>query len=238
MATQNKSRKILPLRGVRVTRSYLTHELSFGPGKGTDPNRSITVRLSEDQAKQAQMVALDILKANGITYAKGMHIFSLKPAMTYPEGAERVKDNLVPYVGPDGKRAYDLTIKIKPYNGPNGTVSAAQRVDQIQVYNSDNTPAKISEEPGGELTGYTVDLNLMASLYYAPGTNQPGVTAYLNQIRITNRPVRGFQEFAGVDEPHGFDEGYDDIPVAPAEEEAVEVNPELELPFPIDEDLA
>lgn len=226
------------IRGVKVTRSYLSHELTYSNGS-KEQARILTVRMNQDQAMRLRKECVELMKANKLPTPEGTHLLSFKNAKTY---LDRDAKTLTNVIGPDGKPMYDLTIKIKHYTNKFGQeVSAAERVGQIQIYNTDNTPVRLEDEAGQELSGYTIDLNVTLAIYSSPkkdgsGGTENGVTCYLNQIRIDSRPVRGFMEFDGLDDmSHGFSDDPDGIPF-PDEDDIPptgESVPELDLPFEI-----
>lgn len=235
-STTKEIRKTIPIRNAKVTRSYLSHELAYGNGQ-KEKARLFTVRLTYDQTMEIRKTCANLMKEQGVAVQKDTHLLSFRPAKTY---ANRDTKELTPVLGTDGKPMFDLTLKVKGFTDRSGAdVSASEAVKRVEFYNGDNTRTSLENEQGGEISGYTVDVNISAKMYSSPkkdgsGEVEYGVTAYVNQIRITNRPVRGFMEFEGVDDlSHGFVENADED-IAPAEEISDDV-PELDLPFAIED---
>lgn len=238
MANTNTMRSGLKIRNVKVVRSYLMHDKVYGDG-AKDPARMIVVRLDHGQAVRIIKECKALLATNNIAFENDMHILSIKPARTY---VDRTTKELTDVIGPDGKKMYDLTFKIKAAPDAQGRmVSAEDRVKRIGMYNTDNSQVDITQEPGGELVGDTVHINGVIQIYKSPKDGKYGVTSYLNQIMILNRPVRGFRfdeddEAQGFAAGNGFDNGFEDESF---DSEAVPTGegdvPNLDLPFPIDE---
>lgn len=236
MANSNTLRSGLKIRNVKVVRSYLMHDKVYGDG-AKDPARMLVVRLDHGQASRIVKECKNLLTVNNITVEKDMHILSIKPARTY---ADRATKELTDVIGPDGKKMYDLTFKVKAAPDAQGhMVSAEDRVKRIGIYNTDNSQVDITQEPGGELVGDTVHINGVIQIYKSPKDGKYGITSYLNQIMILNRPVRGFRfdeddEAQGFTASNSFGDGFDDSIESDTASADGDV-PNLDLPFPIDD---